>query len=422
MGDMFDPRRILQVLGRVLRVIAPLLTTILILSMGTELYARRIPWTDAPRVLEFWPVIVRDMLPSLAAMSIAYWLAARFVRSLYGLQKLRQGFSFLWRWRFGQMGFSPFLLIQEGHIFQGEDKVLTRAGGPGNMLIYNDSAVVLERAGRLTRVERSNFAFLGPFEKIYKVIDLRPKRQVYKVEAMTREGIPVTCEADISYQIRGGDQEPTERLPYPMLGKEVVKAATCTWKCEPRFSENEELDWEKLVILAYTDGLLRSILDRYPLDRLVGPAEWDEDEKHPRQVIREELERELRKSVPSLGARILSVNLGDIVVRDEVTEQWIAAWKTEWERWAMKRRAEGEAEYVFQVETAKAQAQVEMIIALTQACRSLAMGDAAISSRLVLLRFVTMLRHASLDPWIQAFLPSGIIRTLTALQQMIAGT
>jgi len=420
-----NPIRAIRVLRNALLVVAPLLLLLMSLGVLTELRAHDISWDafwSAPlRVLEFWPQIARDMVPGLAAMFMAYLLAARFVRDLYGLRKLKQGFQFLWRWRFGPLSFGPYLLIKEGDIDKGEDKVLTRLGGPGNLVIYNDSAVVLERAGQITRVERSSFVPLEAFEKVYRVVDLRPKRKPCRVEAMTREGIPVTCEADISYRIRGGDQEPSERLPYPMLGREVLKAATCTWKCESRFSEDGELDWEELIILAHTDGILRSILARYQLNQLIGPLGWEEDEPHPRRAIREELERELKKEARQLGVEILSVNLGDIKVEDEITQQWIVAWKAEWERQCLERRAEGEAEYAFQMETAKAQAQAEMVLELMQALRSLVVDTSTLSARLHLMRVIAMLRRASLDPWTQMFLPARATRALAALQDMIAG-
>ena len=175
------------------------------------------------------------------------------------------------------------------------------------------------------------------------------------------------------------------------------------------------------MILAHVETILRSVLARYPLDQLIGPAGWEENEAHPRQAIREELERKLHSGVRELGVEILSVNLGDIVVQDEVTEQWIAAWKAKWERQMMQRRAEGEAEYVAQVETAKAQAQAEMILELTQALRSLVADAGALRGRLGLLRIIAMLRHVSHDPQTQAFLPAGTMRALSALQDVVTG-
>ncbi len=139
-------------------------------------------------------------------------------------------------------------------------------------------------------------------------------------------------------------------------------------------------------------------------------------------MIRDELERELRLAASEVGAEILSINLGDIEVQDAVTKQWIDAWKLEWERQMMKRRAEGEAAAIAQLETAKAQAQAETILALMQSLQSL-VGDAdALQSRLGLLRIVSMLSHMSNDPQTQAFLPAETLHALAALQDPIAGT
>lgn len=418
-----NPKRLARALARASIVFLLIILILISLGLFTELHVQGISWdklqADPLRVLEYWPQIARDMVPGLVAMSMAFLLAARFVCDLYQLPKLRQGFGFLLRWRFGSPGFKPYLLIKEGRIDRDKDKVLTRLGGPGNLVIYHDSAVVLEQAGRITRVERSRYARLEAFEKVYKVIDLRPKRKPFKVEALTKEGIPVTCEADVHYRIRCGDQEPSKALPYPMLGREVLKAATCAWKCDPDLSEDGELNWEELIILGYTDGILRSIVARYPLDRLIGPPGWDENERHPRQVIAEELEKELRAAARQVGADILSVSLGDIVVQDEITDQWIAAWQAEWERQCLEQQAEGEAKFTLREETAKAQGQVEMILELIRALRSLA-DAGALDARLRFMHIVAMLRHASLNAETQAYLPAETLRTLAALQDMAA--
>ena len=417
-----NPIRMMRVLLRALCVLFPFLFAVLFLSAGTEVYVQRIPTDDLQRLLRFWPYIVRNMVPGLASMLIAYWLAAHFVKSLYGLERLGEGSGFLWRWRFGQVGFSPYMRIQEGDIDKGKDGVLSCIGGPGMLVLYHDSAAVLSRAGRITCLERSKYPALKPFEKVYKVIDLRPQRKRLQIEAMTREGIPITCEVDIRYQIRGKGQKLTKRLPFAMSARDALTAATCTWKCEPHVSEDGELDWEKLVTFAHTMGGLRSILARCPLDQLIRPAYWAGHGEPYRQMIRDELERELRLAASEVGAEILSINLGDIEVQDAVTKQWIDAWKLEWERQMMERRAEGEAAAIAQLETAKAQAQAETILALMQSLQSL-VGDAdALQSRLGLLRIVAMLSHMSNDPQTQAFLPAETLHALAALQDPIAGT
>lgn len=307
------------------------------------------------------------------------------------------------------------------------DKVLSGIGGPGNLVIYHDSAVVLRRAGHLTGVTRSGFVPLEPFEKVYKVLDLRPKRSRLSVEALTREGIPVTCEAEVRYQVRAGDQGPTKNLPFPVSNLDVLRAATCTWKCDPNISEDGELDWDELVAPVYTSTILRSILAHYPLSELIRLTRWEEgtgwksDDVHPRQAIGAELERTLRLHVSGLGVQILSVNLGEMLVPDEVADR-IATWKKQWERQLTERRAEVEAEYMPQMETVKARAQAEMMLSLTEALPSLVIEADPPRIRQSLLHIIAMLKHASQNPGTQAFLPSETQRSLTTLGDAIAGT
>src|SRR5690606_13116320 len=96
------------------------------------------------------------------------------------------------------------------------EHILARVGGPGNLVVYNDSAVLLEKAGRFTRMCGKGFIRLAPFEKPYAFLDLRPKRTVYPVNAMSKEGIPIICEADITYQIDSEGTSATDEDPYPV--------------------------------------------------------------------------------------------------------------------------------------------------------------------------------------------------------------
>ncbi|MBC8492561.1 MAG: hypothetical protein H8D43_02155 [Chloroflexi bacterium] len=430
---MFKLERIIAFGKQLLRRAIPIMIGLLCLATIAELQARRVElagtqsratfWmmvarSTVPRLADawasrvFWLEVVRDMLPGIAVLVIALEISARFVRSLYKLNRMGEARSFVRRMLFGQMGFPPWLLIGEGKLPEDENQVVMRVGGPGHLVIYNDTAVLLEQAGRLTRIEKQGFPGIKPFETVYDVVDLRPKRKLHAVKAMTKEGIPVTCEVDIGFKIEDGGQVPTKDEPYPAQENAILKAITSQWKCDTNLFSSGKLNWEDLVVLGYADGPLRSILARYPLDQLIEPVEEGGSRKSPRQAIREELEKELRREVPALGAKIMHVDLGDIIVEDEVTQQWIDAWQTEWVSWRKKRQALGEAEYAQQVEIATAQAQVDMIVAITEAVQSLDTDDPQVASQHLLLRLVTMLRRASSDPWTRAFLPSHVMRTL----------
>jgi hypothetical protein len=416
------PLQVLRVLVRFLFLIAPFLFVIFVFSAGTELTARGIPLQEFVRLQEFWPAILRNMLPSLFAMFAAYWLAARFLKEFYDLESLREAALFLWRWRFGQVRFSPYQRIQQGKIDKGEDGILARVGGPGHLVIHHDSEAVLSRAGQITRLEGPKFPALESFEKVYRVVDLQPKRAARKVTALTREGIPISCEVDIRYQIRHEwNEKGTPKRPFPASRRHVLRAATSTWKCDPFISESGELDWEARLTFAPL-GILRSIFARYSLDQLIQPMGWEGDELLYREEIGKALLERLHASAGGLGAEVLGVHLGDIEIRDDgVTKQWLEAWRAKWESQLAQRRAEGEAEATEQVGTARAQAQAEIVVNLTQSLQALASSSGALQSRLGLLRVVAILRHMAHDPQTEPFLPVEALHDLIALQEKVGG-
>lgn len=177
------------------------------------------------------------------------------------------------------------------------------------------------------------------------------------------------------------------------------------------------MDWGGRIIISETEGNLRTILARYPLDTLIGLS--SSQNRDTREEIRQQLESELVAAAPKLGARILKVELGDIRVGDEIAEQWIKAWHARWASWATERQAMGKAKQVEQLEEAKTHAQVMMIKAITGAFKPMAVQDQAVSSRLILARLFMVLGRASSEPLTRVFLPPEAMNTLKLLQDMI---
>ena len=411
---------------------------------------------DWQSTTSFGLAIVRNAFPAALALILVPLLASRFMRALYATDSLSEAHIYLHRSVFGRLGFKPYLLVKEGRIATGEDSLLARLGGSGNMVIYNDSAVVLEQSGRLTQVYGSGVHPLKRFERIWGIVDLRPQRWVYKVIAMTKEGIPVSCEADVTFKIDGGGQQPTEKMPYPYTEEAILRAATSTWICEPE-EEAWKMDWTGRVI-GHAECTLRSIISGYRLDWLIAPPM--PGSTPPRQAIREELEKKLHEGIGNVGAEIIKVELGEIEVdlgteliasmvqerleKDyphlspeeitqmrhkelevsglkgkKVSQQWIKAWQAEWQREAALQQAEGEAELA-RLEAAQVQAQAEMILTFAQALQPLISAQEQVSPYLVALRLIETLRWMSYDPWKRVFLPPEAMRTLELLQSQIA--
>ena len=186
-------------LGRVLTSGTPL-------TVGSLLWAALVGW-----------------LPLLLAVLLAVWIAARFAQRFYDLPALKDGFHLLGYLRRDRPDFPPtFSVARQGKV-RYHDVLMERVGGPGKLFVASDSAVILQRNGRLTRLLRqpevgpAQMFQLEPFEKVWDVLDLRPHRWVYDVEAITREVSPspmrLTCVSRLICGARRRNRKPPSGGP-----------------------------------------------------------------------------------------------------------------------------------------------------------------------------------------------------------------
>lgn len=412
---MFNPKRVLRFWGRLLRVILPLYGLLALLAY--------LALRSGERFDSGWKLAVGlalGLAPATIAIIGGFVLAIPYMRKLYALKNRGEIFYYLLHCLFGQAGFKPWLLLEEAKINEQRnplDSLIVKVGGPGNLVIRKDTAVVLEQGGRLTRALGPGFPRLERMERVYDILDLRPGRWVYAVSGMSKEGIPVTCDADVVYQLLGGDQEPTGLNPYPMEPHAVFVASTGKWIREANRPESERvMDWRGRIIISATEGALRFILARYPLDRLIAPEM--EGQEHPRTIICRELEAELVKFAPNVGARILKVELGQIKVEDAVTQQWIESWRADWHRWESEYLALAEAAYVETVGNAQAEVIARRIRDTTNALIALAdkSRDAFVAGALS--QLYLGMRKISADSLALTYLPAEATKMLQRVSQL----
>ena len=414
------------------------------------------------RLISLLPGAIYNSLPAfLALAAIFLWLAPRFIRGLYDTRDMGEARSFLQRLVFGMSRLKPIIIVREGKIAVGSGSFFDRVGGPGFIIVYNDSAVVLERAGRLTRVLGPSVGFLEPYERIWEVIDLRPQRWLFTDHAMTKEGIPISCEVDVTFKIDdrvvGADGQVQEvspveipddflrsktfpealdrviaeeiekggiSTPLPYTDQAVFNAATAIWVRIKQPDHQEQLrHWTGRVMISEVEGALRNILARYRLDWLLQPPQ--PDQKPPRQEILEQLRSKLENTLTvdnKIGAKVLNIALGKINVKDErISTQWIEAWNADWEQRSIETLAEGEAEVLSTLQTAQFRAQAEMVLTLTEAIRPVVSTQSEVSSHLIALRLFQALHWMAYDPFSQTFLPPEALRTLEALEKNVLG-
>ncbi|OQY23965.1 MAG: hypothetical protein B6I34_04110 [Anaerolineaceae bacterium 4572_32.1] len=421
-----------------------------ILSDETSVTLKAAP-TIIALIVNLVPGVALNFLPALAALAAIPWAASRFIHTLYDTKDVKEAHDFLHRRVFGMTAPDPIMIIKDGDIDIGVGGLFDRVGGRGFVVVHNNNALVLEKGGRLTRVMGPCLGFLDSFERIWEVVDLRPQRWILTDNAMTKDGIPISCEADITFKIddrftdqwgqvqtkqpveteslRPTDEEIVKALgekgigtPLPYTDEAVFNAATSLWVRIRQPEHKEQLrKWTGRVIISGVEGTLRSMLARYRLDWLLQPPQPGQEES-PREEIRKQLEQKLQDSFSpgnKVGARILDVNLGKIDVKDKrISTQWTDAWYSIWEQRAVEGMAEGEAELA-RLQAAQVQAQAEMVLALTEAIRPLVTSEEALSSYKLATRFVETLWWLSYSPGTRAFLPPGTLRTLDELKKLL---
>jgi hypothetical protein len=435
--------------------------------------------------------ILRNVVPPVAMLYLVLWMGARFTQGVYGMSDADEAKRYLRASLFGpptqrqtaiptrklarsaakartsQGGAGATVIVENGRVVKpGPNDPVMRIGGPGTLVVYSDSAVLLERAGRLTRVVGPGVTVLHRFEKVRDVVHLRPlsfanseNEKTIRVEGMSRDGIPVVWPITVRYQINDdgwGRHLPTEGRPYGFSEEAVLKACSDVWM---RGAGSDAMHWGDCIVSVDAKGILRDILATYPLDRLIQPLRdlidllsshfnegellnlcelldvpseesidrsrldiarslvrylelngrivqlidmakqlrpeqeglWEQT-RYPRQQVMEDLENQLRERAPSHGARILSLELHNLELRDPVIQQWIETWQAKWKRLADEQLATARAERAFELRRSDAAFQ-ELLRAIKEELENLEDDDDSMAQKVLVVHLIETLRH-----------------------------
>lgn len=385
--------------------LSPLVVALLILTLLGVVAALFWRFIAAAETFTFGALllILVGFIPLLLAVLLAVWIAARFVQHVYALPTLDDGLRLLEYVFLGRPVFPPkFSLVRDGKVHHG-DSILERYGGPGRMFIASNSAVILQRNGRLTRLLRQpGIVHLEHFEKVWDVLDLRPRRWVYDVGAITKDGIPITYAADVRFQIDLSGSSPKQQEDA------IWNAAACTWIRDAWRTEPDRLmNWPKRVIISATEGNFRNILASRNLDDLL--------EESGRFQVRSELEEALHKALPPMGVRLLGFELGDLKVKDEVVQQRLKVWRAEKTHAERKEIAQGVMARAQALEQAKVSVRKRIFEETLEHLRKAQEEGERIPAQLVLLSCIEVVKQAEFSSNI--ILPRDIINMLDTAER-----
>lgn len=317
-----------------------------------------------------------------------------------------------------QAPFKPILSIREGQVDPDGPEVMRKVGGPGFLSIGHDSAAVIARGGTIIKVLGPGWHKIGPFERVWDVVDLRPQRRNLRVETHSRDGIPIYCDAEILFRLDNGEDIPEEfaGLPYnftPTAADNVLKVTTNKVVLKPG-SGRRFTTWSTRMPNGILDGIIRDVIEQYRLDEFLAPAE---NGKPRFEQLEKTIEESVKAAGKKAGARVMRVTLGPILPQEEaISQQWLEGWRSEWDRVAHELQAEAKALGTEEVKMARVHAQADVITTIIEGMRGIESTDHDLAQVMILTRFMDVIRALSeTDPIVR----STMFKEAEGLQRII---
>ena len=370
----------------------------------------------SPLVVIFGGILsfIYHLLPALLGVIFILWRANDFLNKVYNLpgptSSLRQAIGML----FGTSAAEVY--VHQGKLeVDAGNEAAQAIGGPGWLTVGESNAVLLERGAGFSRIVGTGFYRLRPHERVRNIIDLRTHYRKDFQKVLTKDGIPVKMEVDLTFRVTEKDL-PDDPLPAPppplsplnrlrrrlhlrvrhdllettrphRFSRETVRRLTYETTVA---SPDQPPDWTASFYNVRSGDITDQIANRR-LDEISAP---EDAQTHPRAEIARKGKEDASKIASAQGIEILDMTLGVIEPQDKyphIANQIVANWKIEWERRAKILEAKAEAKRTQLLEEARAEAQANMIQALTEGYR-IAIGDnPQVSKDVIALRFIDTL-------------------------------
>ncbi len=340
-------------------------------------------------------------LPGLLGFGLAMERAGRLVSDFYSLKSHAHGRAFVLR-RLFNLGLGISAAAKSGNLeVDPQSEAIEKIGGPGSLSVHAETAALLERGGRYSRIVGPGTTYLDAFERVRAVIDLRPLNRRKTESAYSRDGIEVKAETTVSFKLmKQKDDEPIARPEARPSWRDLVKARLGFKVAPPPAPEAPPASPEAIRSIVYelpagvswdstVSSGLADVIPHKMLDELWAP---ENSERNPRREIETELLNRGKENLRKRGIELIDLTIGPLEVTDRsVDRQRREYWQTHWESRSRVTEAAGEAEALRQQQTARAEAQAELIQAIAHSFRMMAFSGAAQPSLLVALKMLEVI-------------------------------
>ncbi len=316
----------------------------------------------------------RYAFPVFGAMASIFIAAAFYVKDIYNLKQMPDALRYVLSSMFAIH--YPHILIDKGQkvIERKETNLIDAIGGPGNALIQPGNAVLFRRLRRVSRNIITESVLMTRFETIGSITNL-DEQDGYVEEMMTvsRDGIQIRVR-DIRYRYCILSDEVNGRLvprttdnPYPFSRKAFIDLSYYL-----SINDFGQMPWGQAVRVAVT-GVIEDYINARSVDYLTAPRNHQRD---PRNEIKALMFGPgLKGQLRSMGTQLQWVDIGHLdILLEDVDQERIRYWATEWEGEAGMKRAESEAKRLAYQDQGRAEGQAEMLVGITRALQNMDMG------------------------------------------------
>jgi hypothetical protein len=166
---------------------------------------------------------------------------------------------------------------------------------------------------------------LGRFEYPAAALDVRPQeREATDVKMFTSDGIDLTADVSVTFQIDRGGQEPSREQPFPF---DLIAARKAAYSMI-NYSKERDLTWDTITLLITTSEL-RNLVAESRLDELIRARPSG---LHPHPRLKRAMEQRARLIMRNDGVEIRDSRLGRFDLPELVVQQNIHFWRTQWEK------------------------------------------------------------------------------------------
>ncbi len=131
------------------------------------------------------------------------WIGARWVLALHEHEGVTTSEAWLHMISLMTGIHQPYQVIEDGQVTTTRGKGLVNTvGGPGVAVIRPENAAIFEWGGEVTKIKRAGIVRTKRFEKVAKVLDLRPRWDSQQLEnVLTRDRVPLSISYGVGFQL-----------------------------------------------------------------------------------------------------------------------------------------------------------------------------------------------------------------------------